>query len=105
MFIQHLDVSVIWCGPIHSRDLPEEIVGGLRPSPAAGIGDHTSKPVSVLLTGPWRAGAVKWPGCDFGFISRDAFMGQSEVDGGIIPGDGGTQRLARLVGAGPWSCA
>ena len=37
-------------------------------------------------------------GCDMRFIARDAFMGQPEVDAGIIPGGGGTQRLARLVG-------
>ena len=36
--------------------------------------------------------------CDFRFISSDAFMGQPEVTAGVIPGGGGTQRLARLLG-------
>ena len=37
-------------------------------------------------------------GCDFRFMSRDAFMGQPEVNAGFPPGGGGTQRLVRLLG-------
>ena len=37
-------------------------------------------------------------GCDFRFMSRDAFMGQPEVNAGFPPGGGGTQRLTRLLG-------
>jgi enoyl-CoA hydratase/carnithine racemase len=36
--------------------------------------------------------------CDFRFAAEDAKLGQPEVGLGIIPGGGGTQRLARLVG-------
>ena len=38
--------------------------------------------------------------CDFRFASENAVFGQPEVGLGITPGFGGTQRLARLVGAG-----
>ena len=36
--------------------------------------------------------------CDFRFVGASAQMGQPEILLGVIPGMGGTQRLARLVG-------
>ena len=38
--------------------------------------------------------------CDFRICSENAIFGQPEVGLGITPGFGGTQRLARLIGAG-----
>lgn len=36
--------------------------------------------------------------CDFRLVATDARLGQPEILLGIIPGGGGTQRLARLIG-------
>ena len=38
--------------------------------------------------------------CDFRFASTTAKFGQPEVNYGIIPGFGGSQRLARMIGKG-----
>ncbi len=38
--------------------------------------------------------------CDIRVASEDAKLGQTELNVGILPGGGGTQRLARYVGLG-----
>ena len=38
--------------------------------------------------------------CDFRIVATDAVIGFPEVNLGILPGSGGTQRLSRLVGIG-----
>lgn len=39
--------------------------------------------------------------CDIRICSENAVFGQPEVGLGIIPGFGGTQRMARIIGTGP----
>ncbi len=57
------------------------------------------KPTVAAITGYALGGGCEVAlACDFRIAADDARLGQPEVLLGIIPGAGGTQRLARLVG-------
>ena len=100
MFIQHFDVSelVVW-GESLKEATAEDIDRVIADLPPKSMGDYTEKPIICAINGPVEGGGCEMAlGCDFRFISRDAFMGQPEVWSGFPPGSGGMQYLARLVG-------
>lgn len=63
--------------------------------------ENIDKPVIAAINGFALGGGCEIAlACDIRILSDNAKIGQPEVNLGIIPGFGGTQRLARLCGAG-----
>src|SRR5436853_3995266 len=75
-----------------------EAMKGLRIFDAV---EEFPKPVIAMINGFCLGGGMEFAlACDLRIASDTAKLGQPEINLGIIPGGGGTQRLTRLAGEG-----
>jgi enoyl-CoA hydratase len=73
----------------------------MRSSRVFSVVEDFPKPVIARINGFCLGGGCELAlGCDIRIASSNAKLGQPEINLGIIPGGGGTQRLTRLVGEG-----
>lgn len=84
---------------LKDRSAVETFYGEI-PSIAAKI-ERIKKPTIAAINGFALGGGLELAMCcDIRVCSDQAKLGQTEINVGILPGAGGTQRLSRLVGVG-----
>jgi enoyl-CoA hydratase len=93
-FVAGADINQLAaCNPLTAKDFAQKghtIIGKLQKLPIAVIAA-----VNGFALGGGTEIAIA---CDFIYASENAKFGQPEINLGLIPGFGGTQRLPRLIG-------
>ena len=85
---------------LRERDALEQREASKRPRVYECV-DDCPMPVIARINGHALGGGCELvQACDVRIAHEDAKLGQPEINLGIMPGGGGTQRLARLVGEG-----
>lgn len=94
-FVAGADVS-----ELRERGVDEQREASRQPRVYETVAD-CSKPVIARVNGHALGGGCELAqACDIRIARGDAKLGQPEINLGLIPGGGGTQRLPRLVGTG-----
>lgn len=81
------------------KEFDKRNAGGPRPGEITGAMENSSKPVICAIHGTALGGGLETALCaHFRVAKKGALFGLPEVNIGILPGAGGTQRLPRVVG-------
>jgi len=95
-FVAGADISEL--APLNQADGKDYVLEGQE---LTKLIENYRKPVIAAINGYALGGGTELAiSCHIRIASENAKMGQPEVKLGLIPGFGGTQRLARLVGKG-----